>query len=115
MARMTERTQTKALTRTLIAVAIASVFVVAARMIWPKLLFDSLSLTLFGIAAGCLVLVHLPFKKLKFGDFEAELDAAVDNLEEKVVASESAERPGKRLVTGAASVRRPPADTWRVF
>lgn len=74
----------------LIVVAVCSLLLVAARIIWPSLNFDSTSLALFGAAALGLLVAFLPFKRFKFGDWEAELERGVDDLEKKVAASEIA-------------------------
>ena len=91
----------------------AALALTAARIIWPKMAFDSVSLTLFGIAAAGLLLAYLPLRKLKFGDFEAELDAAVDSLEKKVVAGEGAARATAAPTISAALAAGP--GSWRGF
>lgn len=97
-------------------VAAGALGLVAARMIWPLLLFDNTSLVLFGLAAIALLVAYLPIKRIKWGEFEAELDRAVDHLERKVAASEAA--------PPVAAAARPPADvpgpsrstpTWQRF
>jgi len=74
----------------LLAIVAAAVGLIAARMIWPKLHFDTTSLILFGIATVAWSLAYVPVTKLKFGDFEAELEPLVAKLEQKVIASEAA-------------------------
>jgi hypothetical protein len=74
----------------LFVIALGAITLVAARMRWPSLLFDSTSLVLFGVAAMGLLVAYLPLKRIKWGEFEAELDRDVDALEQKVVASETA-------------------------
>lgn len=74
----------------LLAIVVAAVGLIAARMIWPKLHFDTTSLILFGIAAVAWALAYVPVTKLKFGDFEAEMEPLVAALEQKVIASEAA-------------------------
>jgi hypothetical protein len=74
----------------LLAIVAAAMGLIAARMIWPKLHFDTTSLILFGIAAVAWALAYAPVKKLKFGDFEAELEPMIAALGQKVIASEAA-------------------------
>lgn len=73
----------------LLAIVAAAVGLIAARMVWPKLLFDTTSLILFGIAALAWALAYLPITKLKVFDLEAELEPLVAKLEQKVIASEA--------------------------
>lgn len=74
----------------LLAIVAAAVGLIAARMIWPKLNFDTTSLILFGIAAVAWALTFMPVSKLKFGDFEAEMAPMVAALGQKVTATEAA-------------------------
>lgn len=79
----------------LLAVVFAAVGLIAARMVWPKLLFDTTSLILFGIAALAWALAYVPVTKLKWGDFEAELEPLVAALGQKVIAAEAAPSAGR--------------------
>lgn len=74
----------------LLAIVVAAVGLIGARMIWPRLYFDTTSLILFGIAAVAWALAYVPVTKLKWGDFEAELAPMVAALEQKVIACEVA-------------------------
>jgi uncharacterized protein YutE (UPF0331/DUF86 family) len=77
----------------LFALAGGSLSLIAARIIWPSLRFDNTSLILFGVAGIALLVAFLPLKRIKWGEFEAELDRAVDDLERKVTASEKSPAP----------------------
>jgi len=74
----------------LLAIVAAAAGLIIARMIWPKLHFDTTSLILFGIAAVAWALAYVPVTKLKFGDFEAELAPLVAAVEQQVLAAEAA-------------------------
>lgn len=74
----------------LLAIVAAAVGVIIARMVWPRLHFDTTSLILFGIAALAWALAYIPVTRLRFGDFEAELAPLVAAFEQKVIASEAA-------------------------
>src|SRR5262245_4032720 len=78
------------------AIAAISGLLVVARMKWPTLLFDNVSLILFAIGAGAVALPHLirllpPLKTLKAGPIEAEfkLEQELLQFERKVIASEA--------------------------
>lgn len=74
----------------LLAIVAAAVGLIAARMMWPKLNFDTTSLILFGIAAVAWALAYVPLTKFKFGEFEAEFAPIVANVEQKVLVAEAA-------------------------
>jgi uncharacterized protein YutE (UPF0331/DUF86 family) len=84
----------------LFAVAGCSIVLIIARIIWPRLQFDSTSLILFGVAALALLVAFLPIKRIKWGVFEAELDRAVDGLERKVAATETQSSLGSAKAEG---------------
>jgi hypothetical protein len=72
-------------------------------MKWPTLLFDNVSLILFAIGAGAVILPHMlrlfpPLKTLKAGPIEAEFERELRQFERKVIASE-AEPPKSRATT----------------
>jgi uncharacterized protein YutE (UPF0331/DUF86 family) len=97
----------------LFTVAASALTLIAVRMIWPSIKFDDTSLVLFGVAALALLVAFLPIKRIKWGDFEAELDRAVDNLERKVTATEAslpAQLASKAAARGSAS-----QPTWQKF
>jgi|SRR5450755_2072503 len=97
----------------LFIVAAGSVILVAARIIWLSLKFDDISLILFGVAALATIVAFLPIKRIKWGEFEAELDRAVDNLERKVNATETSppsQLPSKTIARGSDSHAGP---TWQ--
>jgi hypothetical protein len=77
----------------LFAIAGGSLSLIVARIIWPSLRFDNTSLILFGVAGLAILVAFLPLKRVKWGEFEAELDRAVDDLERKVTASEASPAP----------------------
>ncbi|WP_242342701.1 hypothetical protein [Anaeromyxobacter terrae] len=97
----------------LFVIALGAVGLVGARMVWPSLHFDSTSLILFGVAGLALLVAYLPLKRIKWGEFEAELDRYVDALEQKVVASENAaaaeesKRPAQAGVAGRSGTATP--------
>jgi hypothetical protein len=93
----------------------ASLGMVAARMIWPALTFDNSSLILFGIAIATFLLPFIPLKKVKWGDFEAELDREIDTFEKRVVATEAASAvpPSKEKLDSAAITHG--RGTWVAF
>jgi uncharacterized protein YutE (UPF0331/DUF86 family) len=98
-------------------VAAASIAVIAARMIWPTLLFDTMSLILLAIAFVALVIPFLEVQKLKWGDFEIELQALVNDLEKNIAATESDTSPeGPQVAPRARRVRRVDStNTWQQF
>jgi uncharacterized protein YutE (UPF0331/DUF86 family) len=98
----------------LLVVAVVSLIVTAARVIWPSLRFDETSLGLFGFAAVALLVALLPITRIKWGDFEAELDRDVDDLERKVRATEAAPPSASKAV--AAGPEEPPSTpAWQRF
>ena len=99
----------------LFAVAACSLILIAVRIIWPLLKFDNTSLVLFGVAALAMLVAFLPIKRIKWGEFEAELDRAVDDLERKVKATEASSPPllaSKILAPGSEPPSQP---TWQRF
>jgi hypothetical protein len=100
----------------LFVVATGSLVLIAVRMIWTSLKFDDTSLILFGVAAIALLVGYLPIKRIKWGEFEAEIDRAVDDLERKVVATEAAAPSpitSKTLPPGSLPSQLAP--TWQQF
>jgi hypothetical protein len=102
----------------LISIATTCVAIIIARLIWPWLNFDSTSLVLLGIVFVALVLPYVPVRKLKWGDFEAELEAVVDDLERKISATEAT--PSIPRVPSDAEMRGPKPGgeaepTWQQF
>jgi uncharacterized protein YutE (UPF0331/DUF86 family) len=93
----------------------ASIVLIGARMIWPDLSFDTTSLILFGISIVAFLLPFIPLKKVKWGDFEAELDREIDTFERKVEATEAATdgSPIRRQIEAAAAHGTRP--TWEGF
>ena len=75
----------------LLAIVAAAIALIIARMVWPRLHFDTTSLILFGIAAVAWALATVPVTRVKFGDFEAELAPVVAAFEQKVIAAEAAQ------------------------
>lgn len=79
-------------------IAIIAGSLVVLRMIFPALVFDNHSMVLLSIAAIALGLPKIrellpPLKRLKYGDFEAEFNEAIDRLEERVNAAEQIPSP----------------------
>jgi hypothetical protein len=100
----------------LFVVATGSLVLIAVRMIWTSLKFDDTSLILFGVAAIALLVSYLPIKRIKWGEFEAEIDRAVDDLERKVVATEAAApSPIASKTLPAGSLPSQLAPTWQQF
>jgi uncharacterized protein YutE (UPF0331/DUF86 family) len=99
----------------LFAVAVGSLTLIAVRIIWPSFKFDHTSLVLFGVAALAMLAAFLPIKRIKWGEFEAELDRAVDDLERKVKASEIHSPPLGASRTVGRSPMSPSQPTWQRF
>lgn len=98
----------------LFLVAGGSLILIAVRIMWPLLKFDNTSFVLFGIAAIALLAAFLPLKRVKWGEFEAELDRAVDDLERKVTATEgSLPAPASKTLAQSADLSSQP--TWQRF
>jgi hypothetical protein len=72
----------------LFSISVASFVLVVVRMIWPTLRIDNTSLILVGIATLSLLVALLPIKRIKWGEFEAELDRALDVADRKLEATE---------------------------
>jgi uncharacterized protein YutE (UPF0331/DUF86 family) len=96
----------------LFAIAGGSLSLIAARIIWPSLRFDNTSLILFGVAGLAILVAFLPLKRIKWGEFEAELDRAVDDLERKVTASEASP---PHHVSKAVAPTSTPQSSWQGF
>src|SRR4051812_9143908 len=90
----------------LFAIAGCSLALIIARIVFPRLQFDSTSLILFGVAAIALLVAFLPIKRIKWGEFEAELDRAVDDLERKVAATEAQSSLGSSKAEGVHQLSR---------
>jgi uncharacterized protein YutE (UPF0331/DUF86 family) len=75
----------------LYTIAAVSLILIPVRMIWPLLRIDNTSLILLGIATVALLVALLPIKKIKWGEFEAELDRKLDALNIRVEATENIE------------------------
>lgn len=97
----------------LFAIAGGSLSLIAARIIWPSLRFDNTSLILFGVAGLAILAAFLPLKRIKWGEFEAELDRAVDDLERRVTATEAS--PAPQHVSKAVAPTSASQPTWEVF
>src|SRR5262245_28137890 len=69
-------------------IAAVSLVLIPVRMIWPLLRIDNTSLILLAIATVALLVALLPITKIKWGEFEAELDRKLDALNIKVEATE---------------------------
>jgi hypothetical protein len=93
----------------LLAIVVAAVALIAARMVWPGLNFDTTSLILFGIAAIAWALAFLPLTRLKFGEFEADLAPMVAAFEQKVIASEAAQAAAPRQTRPGVVMRGGPS------
>lgn len=89
----------------LFGIAAGSLTLLVARIIWPSLRLDNTSLILFGVAGLAILVAFLPLKRVKWGEFEAEIDRAVDDLEKKVTASEAS--PAPNHVSEAATTPTP--------
>jgi hypothetical protein len=72
----------------LFSIAGICLVLIVARVIWPELKIDSTSLILLGIATVALLVALLPITHIKWGDFEADIDRALDSVEKKVLAIE---------------------------
>lgn len=99
----------------LFAVAACSLILIAVRIIWPLLKFDNTSLVLFGVAALAMLVAFLPIKRIKWGEFEAELDRAVDDLARKVKATEASSPPRLASKILAPGSEPPSQPTWQRF
>jgi uncharacterized protein YutE (UPF0331/DUF86 family) len=99
----------------LFAVAACSLILIAVRIIWPLIKLDNTSLVLFGVAALAMLVAFLPIKRIKWGEFEAEIDRAVDDLERKVKATEvsSPTLPASKMPAAGSEVSSQP--TWERF
>ena len=94
-------------------IAIVAAALVLTRMFFPRLIFDNRSLALCGVAALMLILPKLlsllpPIKKLKYGDFEAEFNEAIDRLEQRVGEAEESpvpQPPPPRVATAYPPLR----------
>lgn len=75
----------------LYTIAVVSLLLIVVRMIWPLLRIDNTSLILLGVATVALLVALLPIKRIKWGEFEAELDRALDAVEKTVKATEIAQ------------------------
>jgi hypothetical protein len=67
---------------------------------------------------GAIVLAYVPLKKLKIGDFEAELVEEVDRLERKIQASEATTEVKRGAVDGELTTSKVDfrkQDTWKEF
>jgi hypothetical protein len=87
-------------------IATVAVTLVVLRMLVPRLVFDNQSLVLIGLAALALALPKLlsllpPLKKVKYGEFEAEFNEAIDRLEERVGEAEQSPTPQTQQKTVA--------------
>jgi hypothetical protein len=94
----------------LFAIAACSLILIAVRIVWPLLKFDNTSVVLFAVAVLAVLVAFLPIKRLKWGEFEAELDRDVDKLERQVKATEAAPPPllaSKPLPTVAETASQP--------
>jgi len=71
--------QSKGLKRVARAFGGLAFLLIVLRMVIPKLVFDTTSLSLFGIAAACFLLPYLPpLKRLKILEIEAEFEARIE-------------------------------------
>jgi hypothetical protein len=75
----------------LFSIAGASLVLIVVRIIWPTLKIDNTSLILLGIATVALLVAFLPITHIKWGEFEANLDRALDAVDRKVKATEQTE------------------------
>ncbi|MCQ9377752.1 hypothetical protein [Methyloversatilis sp. XJ19-49] len=100
-----------------IVVATTCIGVIAARMFWPKIHFDTTSLILLSIAFVAFLIPFLDVKRLKWGDFELELQGLVDDLEKTVTATESSisEPNGQGISRAHRSRRDDTGSTWQKY
>jgi hypothetical protein len=72
-------------------VAAVAIILIVGRMFFPKLVFDSTSLALFGIAVVAFFLPYIT--KMEVAGFKVELDHQIEILKDKVILSEQEPRP----------------------